>query len=262
MSKKKNKILVIGERCIDLFNYVNVERLSPEAPVPIVTISHTTDNFGMAGNVYENLKSLTKSKEIAIDTIFQEGSSPLKIRYVDEKTNHYFLRVDKNDICNRIELNQENRKKIKSADVIVISDYDKGFLLEEDILYIRKLNKVCDIFLDTKKIMSEKIFKIINYLKINEKEYSRNFFSNEIIEKYRKKVIVTQGELGAFYDGVWYSQNNPVKTIDVSGAGDTFMAALVASYISHADIVEAIHYANHISKQVVSQRGVSVAKPN
>jgi len=48
------KILVFGELCTDKYVYGNVERLSPEAPVPILKPTTIIENYGMAGNVVEN----------------------------------------------------------------------------------------------------------------------------------------------------------------------------------------------------------------
>jgi bifunctional ADP-heptose synthase (sugar kinase/adenylyltransferase) len=52
------KILVIGDSCIDIFRYGKVDRLAPEAPIPIIVPEKETSNPGMAGNVVANLKAL------------------------------------------------------------------------------------------------------------------------------------------------------------------------------------------------------------
>ena len=90
------EITVIGELCNDVFVYGETKRLSPEAPVPVFNPLHTEINPGMAGNVVENLRAL--NKDIKINFIHQK--SPItKTRYVDDKSNHMFIRVDvENDI--------------------------------------------------------------------------------------------------------------------------------------------------------------------
>ena len=52
------KILVIGDSCKDIFRYGKVNRLAPEAPVPIIIPEREISNLGMAGNVVTNLKAL------------------------------------------------------------------------------------------------------------------------------------------------------------------------------------------------------------
>ena len=91
------KILVIGEYCIDKFVYCKSNRLSPEAPVPILNPNYIVQNDGMAGNVVRNINAIDPSIEIR--GVFQTESIT-KTRYIDDKTNHMFIRVDEepNDI--------------------------------------------------------------------------------------------------------------------------------------------------------------------
>ena len=60
-------VLVIGETCIDRFIYGTVNRISPEAPVPIFVPIETKENSGMSGNVVENLKATAKNSNLHID---------------------------------------------------------------------------------------------------------------------------------------------------------------------------------------------------
>ena len=89
-----------------------------------------------------------------------------------------------------------------------------------------------------------------------------NGISGLIPQHKINKVIVTLGAKGAMHHNILYRQINPLSTIDVSGAGDTFLAALVASYIESNNISSSITYANKVARQVVSERGVSVASKN
>ena len=86
------KILVIGDSCVDVFRYGEVNRLAPEAPIPIIIPQNETSNLGMAGNVVANLKSLGAE----VDFITNK-SQIKKIRYVCSKYNHLLLGVDEND---------------------------------------------------------------------------------------------------------------------------------------------------------------------
>ncbi len=271
-----HSVLIIGEICDDIFYYCRVDRLSPEAPVPIVKVINEEKNSGMAGNLERNFRNLTDSS-VNIQYIYPVGQIPIKKRYVDEKSNHYFLRVDENDSCKNIIFNEHNISKIKKASIIIISDYNKGFLKDDDIRSIRGFNKKAKIFIDTKKIISNTIYKNVDYIKINESELNMNLVTDSYLKKLAKpvngtsgliphhkinKVIVTLGAKGAMHHNILYRQINPLSTIDVSGAGDTFLAALVASFIESNNISSSITYANKIARQVVSERGVSVASKN
>ena len=143
------------------------------------------------------------------------------------------------------------------ADCIIISDYNKGFLEEADILTIcsyRKPGSV--IFIDTKKKLTDDILSAIDFVKLNQSEFDNNF-PDQLKEKHQYKVIVTKGGEGAYYNGTLYETDKMV-TIDVSGAGDTFMASLSWKYAKENDIVLAIKYANKKALEVVTKRGVSV----
>jgi len=71
------------------------------------------------------------------------------------------------------------------------------------------------------------------------------------------KTIVTKGNKGCLFQGEIYStQDVPVK--DISGAGDTFLAGLVVSYLKTNDIIESINFAQVCTTKVVQKHGVSV----
>ncbi len=150
--------LIIGETCRDVFIYGCSKRLSPEAPVPVFTPEEEVCTHGMAKNVYYNLLSLVKSYPEK-HSVFKHVSShsATKVRYVDKKTNHYFLRVDTgDDKYERIEFTDELKKLLTNADCVLISDYNKGFLKIDDIIKIRKsVREGCPIILDTKKKVKE-----------------------------------------------------------------------------------------------------------
>lgn len=257
----KNKFLVIGERCDDEFIYGKSIRLSPEVPVPIFEPTRTIVVHGMAMNVYQNLIALLKN-ERCNDEIYHLTSShaATKTRYVDEKTNHYFLRVDSGDAnYERIDITDyKYNKSINDANIILISDYNKGYLTEDDIVDIsRYASDHAHIFLDTKKPLTERILNVVDYVKINEKEYNNNLnvIPQELFE-YEKKIIITKGDKGAEYCSKLYPTQGNV-TMDVSGAGDTFLAALAFKYAMSFNIHDSIIFANKISSIVVNKRGVS-----
>lgn len=241
-----SKVLVIGDSCTDIFVYGKMERLSPEAPVPVIVPIHQTSNGGMSENVKSNLEALGCEVDIITNP-----NDIKKIRYVDDKSNQMVMRVDEHDYCERVNPNLLNFEKDK-YDAIVISDYCKGFLKEEDIEYVCNHENV---FIDTKKKLGEWI-KNADFIKINDLEHKKNF---EIIPNYPKlesKLIITQGKKGCIYQNeVFPTKEVPVK--DVSGAGDTFLAGLVYKYIKTKDIKESIKFAQQCTTKVVQKLGVS-----
>jgi D-beta-D-heptose 7-phosphate kinase/D-beta-D-heptose 1-phosphate adenosyltransferase len=86
---KKHKILLIGDSCIDEYHYGICDRLSPEAPVPVVSIKRSETKPGMAANVYENLIALGCD----VDFITSDIKS-IKRRYIDERSRQHMIRID------------------------------------------------------------------------------------------------------------------------------------------------------------------------
>lgn len=245
------KILVIGEKCVDKFVYGDVNRLSPEAPIPVFVPKKTNSNPGMAANVAANLEYLIDTDEFLIENIFSD-SEITKTRYVEDKSNHPFIRIDENDQVTRIVLSEEIINKIKEVDAVVVSDYDKGFLSDEDLYHIGCNSKFS--VLDSKKKLERSTLESFSFVKLNESEFKRNYTEDK---ELLKKIIITLGSKGAKYDNKLYPSYSPRETIDVSGAGDTFTAAFTYRYLSTKDMDDSIEFANQLATRVVSKRGVS-----
>lgn len=243
------RVLVIGETCDDVFIYGEVNRLNPEAPVPIVIPKYQTINKGMAENVAINLRAL----EVDVDLICNSECIK-KIRYVDDSYNYILLRIDEEENINKIDLSNLPEE---DYDAVVIGDYNKGFLETIDIVKICK-KYTCPIFLDTKKELGSWVDSV-DYIKINNSEYQRN--KKIIDDTLLSKTIITRGRVGCDFDG----NNYPTKSVevkDVVGAGDTFLAGLVFKYIETNLIEESIEFANLCSTQVVQKRGVGIVDKN
>jgi D-beta-D-heptose 7-phosphate kinase/D-beta-D-heptose 1-phosphate adenosyltransferase len=243
-------ILIIGDSCKDIFVYCRCERLCPEAPVPVLDILETKENGGMAMNVYANLTKLKPEAAIITNSNWE---SITKTRYVDTVTNQMFVRIDNIRVQQDIFKIKRDTIKFNEFSAIIISDYDKGFLKEDDIEFISNKHKLT--FLDTKKKI-DTWAKEIAFIKINRKEYalSQDFFNSN--KKIKNKVIKTIGEEGTEYLGIKYGVKK-VEVKDLSGAGDTFIASLVSKYLDTKDIIKAIEYANKCSTIVVQKKGVT-----
>jgi len=251
------EFLVIGEQCLDTFIYGESRRLSPEAPVPIFTPEKTIVSGGMAKNVFNNLKSIIRvnNSNDKVRGLFSFHEAE-KVRYVDRKTNHYFLRVDTgDDRYERMKFDPEANKFIALADAILISDYAKGFIKSEDIAHIQlNMKSGAFLFLDSKSKLDWNVISLVNFIKLNKVEF------NNLSPEYRnlKNIIVTLGEEGSYHNGVTYPTEVKHKTMDVSGAGDTFFAAFAFKYMNTKSVPQSIVFANELASKVVSQRGVSV----
>lgn len=240
-----NDILIIGESCLDIFVYCDANRLCPDIPVPVLNVVNTVKNPGMAKNVQENILKF-QNCDLITNSNWQDIT---KTRYVDNKTNHHFFRVDFDDYMPRIDL----EKMPYDYELIVISDYNKGFLTEEDILEIS--SKHPNVFIDTKKPLDYWV-NYCRYIKINDFEYWNSIKYINSRPEIKDKVIRTCGENGCDFQG----KNYPVDKVEVkdsSGAGDSFMAALIVEYLRTGDIIFAIQVANKKASESVRHRGVT-----
>ena len=245
------KFLVIGEKCFDIFVYGEVNRLSPEAPIPVLIPKNIITGDGMGKNVVNNLLAISKNDDYEIGFIHQEKTIA-KTRFVEEKSNYPFLRVDEGEEeIDRIEFSDDVIEEISNMDAVIVSDYNKGFLHYEDLIKIAEHSKFC--VLDTKKKLDSNIIKLYNFVKLNESEFKNNYTEDtELLEK----IIITLGARGAKYKDMLYPSESPRETIDVSGAGDTFIASFTKKYMETKDVEVSITFANKMSNKVVAKRGV------
>ena len=234
------KVLLLGDSCEDEYIYGNCDRISPEAPVPVMNLGRVETKTGMAGNVCLNLQAFN------LNITFLTNSEKItKTRFIDEKSNYQILRVD-------------DEKRIKplmipvmtdSFDAVVISDYDKGYLTTEKIFEIVESSS-CPVFIDSKKSILPN--KSNCYIKINDKE-SGNLNQSYPIDN----LIITHGSKGCVYNNTLYPAEK-VKVFDVVGAGDTFLSALVFGYLRYHDIDKAIVLGNKAAAIAVQHTGTYV----
>ena len=234
------KVLLLGDSCEDEYIYGRCNRLSPEAPVPILDYAKLQTKSGMAGNVCLNLQSF------GLDITFLTNPEKIvKTRFIDEKSNQQILRVD-----------NETRVKpllvpvaTNSFDAVVISDYNKGYLPTEKIFEIVE-SATCPVFIDSKKTVLPN--KENCFVKINDVEYEKLQH-----DCYIDNLIVTKGSEGCVYKQTLYPAEK-VNVYDVVGAGDTFLSALVYGYITTNNIDESLMMGNRAAAIAVQQPGTYI----
>tara|TARA_Y100000994_G_scaffold8922_1_gene7410 strand:+ start:138 stop:878 length:741 start_codon:yes stop_codon:yes gene_type:complete len=234
------KVLLLGDSCEDEYIYGRCNRLSPEAPVPILDYAKLQTKSGMAGNVCLNLQSF------GLDITFLTNPEKIvKTRFIDEKSNQQILRVD-----------NETRVKpllvpvaTSSFDAVVISDYNKGYLPTEKIFEIVE-SATCPVFIDSKKTVLPN--KENCFVKINDVEYEKLQH-----DCYIDNLIVTKGSEGCIYKQTLYPAEK-VNVYDVVGAGDTFLSALVYGYITTNNIDESLMMGNRAAAIAVQQPGTYI----
>lgn len=239
----KYKILLIGDNCEDVYQYGTVDRISPEAPVPVFKFSHEERKPGMAGNVARNLEAL------GCEVNYLHGKTSTKTRIVDLRSRQQIVRIDNDTASEPIEFVTDIPD---IYDAVVISDYNKGTITYEVVDEIRN-NFKGPIFMDTKK-QDLACFHGI-FVKINELEYNNRWSIND-------HLIVTLGSRGAMYktgrDPKHETVYNcpSVEVVDVTGAGDTFLSAFAFEFLRSHNHAMAIDFANRAASVTVQHFGV------
>jgi D-beta-D-heptose 7-phosphate kinase/D-beta-D-heptose 1-phosphate adenosyltransferase len=220
-----------------VYQYGTIDRLSPEAPVPVFVPTRTEERAGMAGNVANNLEAL------GCYVNYLHGETSVKTRLIDERSKQQIVRIDRDAQSTPITFDTDIPNVY---DAVVISDYNKGTVSYELIEELVALS--IPIFIDTKKLDLERFQGA--WVKINELEHSK-------IKSECSGLIVTRGSRGASAIHHNIDVSSPsVEVVDVTGAGDTFLAALTYQYLDTGDIEKAIRFANLASAVTVQHLGV------
>ena len=245
------KVLVLGDVIIDKYIYGTSTRISPEAPVPVITYIEEKETRGGAGLVYENLKSLG----VDVDMFETQGQVSVKTRIICD--GHYITRIDDDAQANGTEvLKQVQETNFSQYDYVVLSDYNKGVLDEarEIIKHINTFN--CKIIVDPKE--NQWFYEGAWLVKPNYSEFESLEFDN-----WQGNIITTNAgeEVIATIDGKRYEVPvDNLEVADVTGAGDCFLASFVYALTKGYDCEKAIKVAVRGSTESVKHAGTYILK--
>ncbi len=296
---KDKKIGVVGDLLLDHFISGDVERISPEAPVPVLIVEKEVFIVGGAGNVAMNIASLG-GKVFVSGSVGKDDAGKILLKEFKRKNKNIdtvgIIKVDSPTIRKtrvvargqqlvRMDLekeyilsdNKQAEKKIisfvsshiKNWDALVISNYAKGLmtkkLAEAIINSARKYKK--QIIVDTKPKHAD-FFKNITIITPNDAEAMEIAGVNDVMKagkiiqrKLNCNVLITQGPRGMTLfeeKRIEWLPTKAKEVFDVTGAGDTVMAALTLSLASGLSLKQAIVVANHAAGIVVGKRGTAV----
>ena len=205
------KILVIGDSILDGYVNGDVERISQEAPIPILNYKSSENKLGGAANVAANLSaneidvtlatilgdddeskemlSLLEKEKIKTKIVKSKNKPTInKVRYVSN--SHQILRIDKEEIFDyddSLELFNKIKEIFKNFDFIILSDYDKGSLKSFNSRKILEINPKAKIFVDP-KIANKKLTEGAYLVKPNLKEFENMIDQSLINQEIEKKL--------------------------------------------------------------------------
>ncbi len=304
---KKKKIVVLGDVMLDEYIWGEVSRISPEAPVQVVNVVKEEFVPGGAANVAVNVADLggqvclvgvigeDSAKSVLLKQLEQrkvetdglvvdkEKTTILKVRVFGRKQQ--LLRFDyekAGDVCDLTEkkLIEVLRKKIKTADLIVVSDYAKGVItqnvMESLINECKEKNKMIivdpkpehkHLYVNTTLITPNhsEAHKMSGFPEINGDKDIEGM-GQHLVKYLNCTVLITRGEKGMSL----IEKNSKVKHIptfakevyDIIGAGDTVVATLALCLASGASYEEAATIANYAAGITVGKVGTSTVSPS
>ena len=300
------RITVVGDVMLDRFVIGRVSRISPEAPVPVVVFDHDEWRLGGAANVAHNLRALGAAVDLIGVVGADEAGSQLKLELaakgihatglitdVERKTttkmrvvttrNQQVARVDyesDHEVGPAIEeaLAAQLDLRGKSAQVILVSDYQKGVITRRSMAHVSAYGHAAGIpvIVDPKVPHIEYYAGVAlvtpNHVEAESATNMRIAFHDDArraAEALRKRlgvenVLITRGEHGmwlthAGLDG--YLPASAREVADVTGAGDTVIAALALAIAAGGTMAEAARIANEAASIVVGKFGASTVTP-
>jgi D-beta-D-heptose 7-phosphate kinase / D-beta-D-heptose 1-phosphate adenosyltransferase len=298
---RSTKILVIGDVMLDRYWWGSVERISPEAPVPVVVLENVTHVAGGAANVAANIEGLgcdpfligISGNDVEADLLMgsfaDAGIERSRLFRIDgRKTtvknrvvahNQHMLRFDQETTAPLTDgeldpITSELVSSILDSDLVILSDYGKGFLTETVVTRLiataRDNNKA--IVVDPKGRDYSK-YRGATVITPNQKEAEEACglpLSDETVDSAGEKliqdlelqgVVITRGEKGM---RVYEQQRSPVDlsatarmVYNVTGAGDTVIAVLAVGLASGLSLIDAAGIANFAAGIVVEDVGTT-----
>ena len=291
------KILVVGDVMLDRYWFGDVNRISPEAPVPVLKVDRVEERPGGAANVARNIAALGAQGTL-LSVVGNDEAGACLEKLLNKHDNLNALLHRDNSISTIIKLRAIARhqqllridfetppshevlhakladfhEQLPLADVVILSDYGKGGLthIAEMIRSARAAKK--PVLVDPKGDDYAR-YSGATLLTPNRSEFREVAGSwkteaelNTKAEKLRAELqlealLVTRSE-----DGMSLYRANEVvhepaqsrEVFDVSGAGDTVIATLAVMLASGADLPDAIRIANRAAGIVVGKLGTAV----
>jgi len=295
----KRRVLVIGDIMLDRYWFGLVDRISPEAPVPVVHVARREDRLGGAANVARNARALGAQvslfgligqdeggQEIArlleAEGIYNgsvadpQAPTILKMRVLGGQQQ--LLRIDFEEHYSssaRQKLYTQAMAAMAAHDIVVLSDYSKGVLAEVEALIEHGRSLGIPILVDPKGYRYER-YQGASMMTPNRLELREAVGPWESEAELQRKaqqlrqslaldaLLLTRSEEGMslfVQDGAHHVAADAHEVFDVSGAGDTVLATLAACLAAGLSYEQAMGWANRAGGVVVGKLGTSVVRP-
>ncbi len=249
------KILVAGDPAYDVYHFGHVDRVSPEAPVPVFVEDSIENRPGMAYNVCQNLAALG----CVPVQCFPPEPWTVKRRFM--VGNHQLLRADYDQIHKP---DEGSNQVLGDVEALVLSDYLKGWLQPWlcDQLISQANARGIPVIVDPKGDDWVK-YRGATLICPNTKEWElvKDWETTRfVLKKDRINVLEKRGAQGLRLHSEYGPEDFPATakhTFDVTGAGDTVVATLAAALAAGASLASAAQLANLAAGHVVGEVGTA-----
>jgi D-beta-D-heptose 7-phosphate kinase/D-beta-D-heptose 1-phosphate adenosyltransferase len=257
-------IAVIGDYIQDRYIIGEMERISPEAPVPVLRFIEQRYSSGGAGNVTKNLEN------IGVHTQFFHSPNSRVVKTRIMAGNHHIVRIDEDIIAPPLEWRSTDWREsfeniLPHMNCVVLSNYHKGTIDEEiasEVIHLC-IDKKIPVIADAKRDFWH--YRHANIVKCNAKEWTE--YKNEddtgesqFCDEFDiDNLVITRGEKGIYVtdrEGSYGAHGVSVPIVDVCGAGDTVTAILAVCLALDIDLKEGIKLANAAAAEVCKHPGV------
>ena len=290
------RVLVVGDVMLDRYWFGDVNRISPEAPVPVVLVRRVEERPGGAANVARNIAALGGRVSLlavigddeagkaleglltgsGVDAVLHrdaELSTTVKLRVVGHQQQ--LLRIDFERAPSKEALAEklgEYERLVDEADAVVLSDYGKGGLAHVTRMIELARAHGKPVLVDPKGSDYAR-YRGATVLTPNRSEFrevaGRWTDEADLAARARKlradldleALMVTRSEEGMSLFTAADSRHEPTRArevYDVSGAGDTVIATLSLMVAAGASLASAMRVANHAAGIVVGKLGTAV----
>jgi D-glycero-beta-D-manno-heptose-7-phosphate kinase len=296
---RKARVLVVGDVMLDRYWFGDVERISPEAPVPVVKIARTDERPGGAANVARNAAALGAQVTLigvigddepgrslerllageSVRTSLQRDATlptTVKLRVIGRQQQ--LLRVDFETIPSADALAAkfaDYERALPESDVVVVSDYGKGGLADISRMIECARSRGTPVLVDPKgdDYLRYRGATLLTPNRAEFREVAGSWRSEaELATKAQSlraelaldALLITRSEEGmSLYTdaGVQHIPAQAREVYDVSGAGDTVIATIGALLGARADLFSAVRIANLAAGIVVGKLGTAVVYP-
>lgn len=261
-----SKVLVCGDAMADVYWRGDVKRISPEAPVTIVSVSEKERRDGAAANVANNIEALG----VPCERIFGGGERIQKIRLL-AKSQHV-VRIDFDHQQTPIPADAIYEDALGRCDILVLVDYAKGSLACVQTLIAKAREMKRQVFVDPRGHDFDR-YRGATLLKPNREEMKElvggwssqdelDFKARQfLLQSGIESILLTQAAEGmTLYtrqDTLHVKAEN-TEIVDVSGAGEAALSGYTAAIAKGYKPVEAVKYANKAAAIACSRFGTAV----